>query len=301
MKQTTLILAVSLFSASCGLLLAGDKVQMKDGAVRKGLVVGADEKTLRITLPGPMPGQYGGTASIPRAAVEKIIFAPDPTLEAIKANPGPGAVSAARVRWQTLRPMLGIAESRTAEAGILYAECLRLSGDRIRREEALGIYAEIEQRAWNPADREKAKRGRLRTMTELGRSQEVAAEIEELASSEQDPELLLNSKLLVAGARFAALEKLVADNPRWEEDPPVRAERLRLLHETADNALYPFLFHGTKRTQAAEGLAIALELYRFSGNGEQAHHVATDLAEIYPDSPEAGKAAEFLRKKKTES
>ncbi len=301
MRRTIPIIAVLILAGAGHPLRAADEVQMKDGAVRKGRVVGADETTVRIALPGPRPGQPGGTASIPRETVDKILFAPDPALEAIKANPGPGSVSAARVRWQALRPMLAIAESRGAEAGNIYAECLRLSGDRVRRDEALGIYAEIEQGAWNPADRETARRGRLRTMIDLGRSQEVAAEIEELASSTQDPELLLDSKLLVADARLAALRQLLADNPRWDEDPPVRAERLRLLHETADNALHPFLFHGTARAQAAKGLAIALDLYRLTGNQEEARKIATDLEEIYPDSPEAAKAAEFLPKTKTES
>jgi hypothetical protein len=193
--------------------------------------------------------------------------------------------------------MLGIPESRAGDAGNLYGECLRLTGERTRLEEALGVYAEIEQGAWNPADREDAKRGRLRTMIDLGRSQEVATEIEEIAASAQDPGLLLDSKLLIASARLAALEQLVGENPRWEEDPPVRAERLRLLHETADNALYPFLFHGTARGQAAKGLGILLDLYQFTGDREEARKVATDLAEIYPDAPEAKKAAEFLKKK----
>ncbi len=197
--------------------------------------------------------------------------------------------------------MLAIPESRAGDAGNLYGECLRLTGESARLEEALGVYAEVEQGAWNPADREDAKRGRLRTMIDLGRSQEVAAEIEEIATSAQDPDLLLDSKLLIASARLAAMRTLVADNPRWHEDPPVRAERLHLLHETADNALYPFLFHGTARGQAAKGLGILLELYQFTGDEEEARKVATDLTEIYSDSPEAKKAAEFLKKKTEKS
>jgi hypothetical protein len=278
-------------------LVADDEVRLKDGNTRKGRIVGMDETSFRLSLPGPVPGQSAGTTSIPRANVERIIFAPDRTLEAIRANPGPGALNTARVRWQTLQPMLAIPESRAGDAGNLYGECLRLTGESTRLEEALGVYAEVEQGAWNPADREDAKRGRLRTMIDLGRSQEVAAEIEEIATSAQDPGLLLDSKLLIASARLAALEQLVAENPRWEEDSPVRSERLRLLHETADNALYPFLFHGTARGQAAKGLGILLGLYQFTGDLEEARKVATDLAEIYPDAPEAKKAAEFLNKK----
>ena len=293
----TLLPIILLLLAAAPSLLADDEVRLKDGNTRKGRIVGMDETSFRLSLPGPVPGQSAGTTSIPRANVERIIFAPDRTLEAVRANPGPGALNTARVRWQTLQPMLGIPESRAGDAGNLYGECLRLTGERTRLEEALGVFAEVEQGAWNPDDREDAKRGRLRTMIDLGRSQEVATEIEEIAASAQDPGLLLDSKLLIASARLAALEKLVAENPRWEEDPPVRAERLRLLHETADNALYPFLFHGTARGQAAKGLAILLELYQFTGDQDEARKVATDLAEIYPDAPEAKKAAEFLTKK----
>ena len=295
MKQLLPIILVLLATAPS--LVADDEVRLKDGNTRKGRIVGMDETSFRLSLPGPVPGQSAGTTSIPRTNVERIFFAPDRTLEAIRANPGPGALNTARVRWQTLQPMLAIPESRAGDAGNLYGECLRLSGERARLEEALGVYAEVEQGAWNPADREDAKRGRLRTMIDLGRSQEVAAEIEEIATSAQDPGLLLDSKLLIASARLAALEQLVAENPRWEEDSPVRAERLRLLHETADNALYPFLFHGTARGQAAKGLGILLGLYQFTGDHEEARKVATDLAEIYPDAPEAKKAAEFLNKK----
>ena len=295
MKQLLPIILVLLAAAPS--LVADDEVRLKDGNTRKGRIVDMDETSFRLSLPGPVPGQSAGTTSIPRANVERIIFAPDRTLEAIRANPGPGALNTARVRWQTLQPMLAIPESRAGDAGNLYGECLRLTGESVRLEEALGVYAEVEQGAWNPADREDAKRGRLRTMIDLGRSQEVAAEIEEIATSAQDPGLLLDSKLLIASARLAALEQLVAENPRWEEDSPVRSERLRLLHETADNALYPFLFHGTARGQAAKGLGILLGLYQFTGDLEEARKVATDLAEIYPDAPEAKKAAEFLNKK----
>lgn len=299
MRKTAFILLSCLLTV--GALRADDEVRMKDGSARKGRVVGVDAASFRLALPGPVPGQSAGTTSIPREGVERIIFGSDATLEEIKANPSAGAAPAARVRWQTLRPFLAIPESRAAQAGNLYGEILRLSGDRNRREEALGIYGEVEQNAWNPEDREAARRGRLRTMIELGRSQEVSAEVEEIAASAQDPELLLDSKLLVASARLAALHKLVEDNPRWYEDPPIRKERLRLLHETADNALYPFLFHGTARAQAAKGLGIVLALHQFTGDEGAARDVATDLAEIYPDSPEAAKASEFLQKKPEKS
>lgn len=291
---------VLILAAACP-LLANDKVQMKDGTVREGRVVAVEEQVFRLSLPGPVPGQTAGTTAIPREAVEKIVFAPDAALDAIKANRTVGSTPAARVRWQTLLPLLAVPESRAAEAGNLYGEILLLSGERLRQEEALEVYRQVEEGAWNPADREAARRGRLRAMIKLGRVDEIAAEVEQMASTTQDPELLLDSKLLVAQTRLAALGKLLDENPRWYEDPPVRAERLRLIHETADNALYPFLFHGTAREQAARGLGIAYDLYRLIGEDTDAGNVATDLARIYPESPEAARTADAVQKKPDQS
>ena len=288
-----------LLAAAC--LQAEDQVRMKDGSVREGRVVAVEEQVFRLSLPGPGPGQTAGTTAIPREAVEKIIFAPDPALEAIKANRTAGSTAAARARWETLRPMLAVPESRAAEAGHLYGEILLLSGDHQRHEEALEVCRQVEAGAWNPADREAARHGRLRAMIKLGRIDEIAAEVEEIASTTQDPGLLLDAKLLVAQTRLAGLGKLLEENPRWYEDPPVRAERLRLLHETADNALYPFLFHGTAREQAARGLGIAYDLYRLTGDDTGAGNVATDLARIYPESPEAARTAEAVQKEKDPS
>jgi Tfp pilus assembly protein PilF len=86
---------------------------------------------------------------------------------------------------------------------------------------------------------------------------------------------------------LAELEKLLADNPRWYQDPPVKAERSRLLNEAADLSLYPFLFHGTQRELSAKGLALAHRLYQLVGDKEEAAKVAEDLAVIYPETPEA--------------
>ena len=299
MKKASLV-PLLLLASAC-VLPADDELHMKDGTVRQGRVVAAEEQVYRVSLPGPAPGQSGGTTTIPRDSVEKIVFAPDASLEAIKSNRTIASTAAARVRWQARLPFLALPESRAAEAGNLYGEILLLSGDRLRHDEALEVYRQTEAGAWNPADREVARRGRIRAMLKLGRQEEISAEVEEIAATAQDPELLLDSKFLVAQLRLSALQKLLVENPRWYEDPPVRTERLRLIHETADNSLYAFLFHGTEREQAAKGLGLALDLYQLIGDEENTGNIATDLAEIYPESPEAGKAAAILKKKTEKS
>jgi hypothetical protein len=71
----------------------------------------------------------------------------------------------------------------------------------------------------------------------------------------------------------------------------VRAERARLIHEGVEFALFPFLFHGTKRAQAARGLWLAHGIYALAADDDAAREVATDLTSIYSETPEAAKAS----------
>ena len=270
---------------------AQDRVHLRNGAVREGQVAGVEADSIRLRLPPPMPGQPAPSTTIPRGDVTRIEFGPDPTLEALSRNKTAGAAAAARVRWEALQPLLDLPDSRAAQAGSLLGEILLLSPEKARHEEALAVFRTVEAGAWNPADREAAKRGRLLAMLKLGQLEEAAAEAEQIAATAEDPGLFIETRLLLAQARLAALRQLVEDNPRWMEDPPVRAERARLLNDAADFALYPFLFHGTDRARAARGLGIALELYRFVGDDTSARGVAADLVELYPDTPEAAGAA----------
>jgi hypothetical protein len=289
MRTATAILAVCLAAASP--LRAQDKVHLRDGAVREGQIAGIDANSLRLRIPSPIPGQPPPSTTIPRGDIVQVEFGPDAVLESLAKNKTAGAAAAARVRWEALQPFLDLPASRSAQAGCLLGEILLLSPEKARHEEALALFQTIEAGAWNPADREMAKRGRLSAMLKLGRLEEASAEAEQIAATAEDPQLLIETRLLLASARLASLRQLLEDNPRWSEDPPVRAERARLLNDTADLALYPFLFHGTSRAQAARGLGIALDLYRLVGDKASARGVATDLVELYPETPEAAGAA----------
>lgn len=268
-------------------LLAQDIIHRKDGSTREVRVMGVEGDQLRIGIPSPVPGRPGGSTTVSLAEIERIEFAPDTVLEALRQNKTAASIAAARVRWQSLEPLLALPESRAGEAGCLYGEVLLLSPEAANREAALAVFSKVEQSAWNPADREAAVRGRLRAMLALGRLEEVAREAEAMSGDSGDPDFLIETKLVLAEARLAELEKLLADNPRWYQDPPVRAERSRLLNEAADLSLYPFLFHGTKRELSAKGLALAHRLYQLVGDEKEAAKVAEDLAVIYPETPEA--------------
>lgn len=278
---------------------AQDTVEFLDGRTRNGQIIGMDEKVFRLRLPPPMPGQPAGTVNINRNEVDRITFGPDADLETLRKDPVIARTAFARLLWQKREPFLSIPESRAAEAGMLYGQILLLSSDTRRHEEALELFTKIEQEAWNETDRERATRGRLQAMLRMGRLDEASREAQALADAAEDPALLLDTKLLLAQTRIANLRELLEENPRWEEDVPVRAERNRLLNDALDLALYPFLFHGTSHEQAAQGLWLARETYLLAGDTASAREVATDIVAIYPHTRFAGPAGKALEEKNT--
>lgn len=285
------LLLFSVLSLLPAVLAAQDTVYLTDGTTRDVKILGLQGDAYDISLPPPVPGQRAGTTTMKRAGVSRIVFGPDRVLDAVAANIAPGSLASARARWRDLQPLLGIPESRAGEAGCLLGEILLQIGDPARHEEALALFKTVEAGAWNVADRRRATRGRLMAMIKQGRLEEASLEAEQIERSAEEPELLIETRLLLAGARMEALRTLLEENPRWSEDPPVRAERDRLINEGLEYALYPFLFHGTGRAQAARGLWIAHGIYRLAGQQDSARDVATDLTVIYSGTPEAAQAA----------
>jgi len=290
-----------LAAVFAGPVVAQDTIEYLDGTTRVGKVVGADEKVFRLRIPSPMPGQPPATVSILRAEVDKIVFGPDADLETVRQDPVLGRTAFARVLWQRLEPFLAVPESHAGQSGIVYGDILLLSSDPNRHQEALALFARIENEAWDEGDRQSATRGRLKAMLKLGRVDEASEEAQALAEAAEDPGLLLETKLLLAQTRLAALSDLLEQNPRWYQDPPVRVERNQLLNEALDLALYPFLFHGTAHDQAAHGLWLAHEAYLLAGDPDAARKVATDITAIYPETRHAGPAREALQEKEPES
>lgn len=299
------MIATALRLLSAALILTGvsaqDSVELADGTARAGRVVGADANVFRLSISPPVPGQPAATVTINRADVERIVFGPDADLEAVTKDPVIGRTAFARALWQRMEPFLAVPESSAAKAGLVYGDILLLSQDPNRHHEALALFSRIESEAWNESDRASATRGRLKAMLALGRAEEASGEAEALAMQADDPGLLLDTKLLLAEARVAALRKLLVENPRWSEDPPVRAERNQLLNEALDLALHSFLFHGTAHERSAKGLWMAREAYLLADRPDAAREVATDITVLYPETRYAAPAREALQKEEPES
>lgn len=286
-----LFLALLLFLPAAA--FAQDVIHYTDGTSRNVKILSADGSSLKVGL--VVSGQATGNMTIPRKNISRIEFGPDASLDAVAAAPVPGSLATARARWQALRSLLGTPESRAGEAGCLLGEIL-LQLDAAQQAEASAIFDEVEKGAWKVEDRQRAARGRLGVMIKQGKIEEASREAQEMERTAADPELQIETKLLLARARLQELTKLLSDNPRWSEDPPVVAERTRLLNEGLDYALYPFLFHGTKQRQAAQGLWTAHELYAAGDDNDRDGEALQDIVEIYPDTNFAGQATAALAK-----
>ena len=208
-------LAIGWAATALSAVTAQDTVEYLDGNSRTGKIMGADERVFQLRIPAPIPGQQPAVITIIRTDVDKILFGPDPDLETLGKDPVLARLAFARLLWQRQEPLLAVPESHAAKAGMLYGEILLLSSDPARQNEALALFERIEKEAWNPTDRETATRGRLKALLRLGRVDEASAEAQALAGRDDDPGFLLETKLLLAQTRIAALRELLDDNPRW--------------------------------------------------------------------------------------
>jgi hypothetical protein len=267
-----------------------------------GRVLGLDAQYLRFET-RVMQNLPAATIALPRGQVQRIVFAERPEEARLFADPKPSDLAALRALWERKLPFLRVSNSDTGRAGLALAEVLLASADAGRRREALDLFRKIEGEDWNAERRALAGQGRLRAMVANGMAAEAVAEARELAEVSEDPAVLIEAKYVLGRAALETYSRLVADNPRWQEDPRVRPERDRIFHETLDLLLYPYLFHGTHEGPAARGLLDAAKLLAGAGEPGPARELALDLAALYPATPQAAEAgtllASFPTKKKT--
>jgi hypothetical protein len=159
---------------------------------------------------------------------------------------------------------------------------------------ALAVFSEIEKLSWSDDDTTLARQGRLRAMVATGDAASAVTEALELAKVSEDPAVLVEAKFILAEAADKQLRKLIEDNPRWEEDVNVVPERARLLNEALDLYLFPYLFFGSETQAATRGLWGAIGVHDFLGDKVLAREAARDLVAIYPGTPQARLASDFL-------
>ncbi len=284
---------------------AEDVLLLKNGTRRAGEIVSADATTIRLRVPlaGPaatIPGAASATVGIPRADVESIEFNPDPAREERLRTVDPAKAYEVEIDWKRQEPWLSFPRSPAGAIGCVLGDLWVKSKDPTKATQALELFNRIEAQSWSDADKARAKQGRLRAMVALGRAEEAVEQAQKLAEESEDPEILIEAKNIMAQAAEKDLRNFLEENPRWEMDSNVIEERHRLYNRVLELYLYPALFFGSDTERSARGLWGAAGIYRLSNQTNLAIETARDIVTLYPDSPEATPAKQYLASLKPE-
>lgn len=294
MKRLLLILALSLAG-----LRGQDVLLMKNGDRRSGRLTGLDDSLFRFQVPPP-PGALPGSVpvfasvSIPRGDVVRIEFATDPALEALLKSATVTQLSELQSRWDKAQSWLPVPLSPAARIANVLGDLLLQTGTPTQATRALELFKKVESEAWNDADKLTARQGRLRAMVATGQAGEAVQEAIALSATTENPAVLLEAKHLLASSAEASLRKFLADNPRWNEDPPVIPEHDRLYNEALDLYLFPSLFAGSESEAAARGLWGTAGIYLLAGENQKALECARDIVNLYPHSKFTASAADLI-------
>lgn len=272
---------------------APDVLLMRNGDRRPGKIAGYDERLIRLQIQLPT-GTGTATVSVPRSEVTSVQFASEGRISALVSAADPAKLNDLAQAWAAEERFLAMPNSPAAAAGIVYCDLLLRSQDPANAKKAAAIIEQIEKNAWNGDDRALAKQVKLRAMVATGKAKDAITEALQLAKDSEDPEILIEAKYILAQAAEAQLKKLEEENPRWQQDILVRPERSRLANEALDLYLYPYLFFGSDTQTAARGLWGAAGIYRHLGETGNALESSRDLVALYPNTPFAKLASEYI-------
>ena len=289
MKLLAYILFIATASASDQATLA-----LKNGTKRTGEIVFADDHQIRLKIPLGEQGGATATISITRSDLAAIDFLIEPQMEELLSSPIPSRITELEGHWAKFGQWLALPNSPTGRIGCALGEALLASSHSQNTKKALGIFKEVEAKSWNPADKERAKVGRLQSMLASGKATEAMSEAKDIAVNKENASLLIEAKFIMAQARHKDFLKFLKENPRWNEDSRAIPERHQIYNEVLELYLYPALFMGSESDSAARGLWGAVDIYRASGEIPLAMETSRDITTLYPDSPYASKAKEFL-------
>lgn len=274
--------------------LVPDVIYRHSGGIVSGQIMEADDAFVRIEV--ALDADRTGIVSIPLADIDRATFTPNPDQQRFLESATYDDYPKVLVLWRKRRALLPIEGSDAGPIGLALARTMSRSPIRAEQEEALNLYQYLEEQAIHPEHISAAKRGRLQTLIALDRAEEAVDEAELLLTQTDDPALLIEAQFVLAETSRRKFEKLVKENPRWEEDLDVRPERNRLYHHVFDLYLFPFLFHGSEQQATARSLGRLLSFLETTGDISSARHIAQDILQLYPDQNSADAAREFLSK-----
>jgi hypothetical protein len=207
---------------------------------------------------------------------------------------GPQDIPALESYWEQFTPWLETPRSPSAAVACALGNALLATKERRNAERALQLFKLVEEKAWQPSDRDRAREGRLRAMSATGRAEKAIEEAKALAAETENPEILIEANHLMAQAAEKQLRAFLKENPRWDIDPNVIDVRHKLHARVLELYLYPSLFFGTNNEKAARGLWGAVGIYQLCGDQQLAIETSRDIVAFYPATPEASQAKDYL-------
>ncbi|MGC1480093.1 MAG: hypothetical protein WA771_06295 [Chthoniobacterales bacterium] len=295
MRTTGFVAAFIGVLLGCGVgLRAEDTLFMNDTGEtkRSARVIGVDDQYFKIE--SQLGGGAVATVSVPRAEVSKIEFAPNEARDRMLENATLADMGKVALEWERWKGFVGVPKSPAGKILNVYTDLLLQTEEAVQAKRARAILEELSDTLWDEEQKLRARQNRLRAMVATGDAADAIEEAKELAKVSEDPAVLIEAKYILAVAAHETLLKLIENNPRWEEDFIVIPERARLVNESLDLYLYPYLFYGSEADTAARGLWGAIEIYEFVGDDENALESARDIAALYPDTSYAPRAAEIV-------
>ncbi len=279
MRRFPFLLLVVLGFTATSNAFALDVVHFKNGKILKCKIDAVTDNILNYYT----TVSSAGLRTIQMKDVEYIDFGFSEGEEVFFSNLEQASTEALKNAWTTQYGNLHRPRSRTAKYGLAYADALLKEESEFSQKTALDIFDRVGKKAWLESDRATAYQGHLRALIRLGELDRALKDAAAYAKETEDPAILIEVRFLQAKVEFEQLRKLVAENPKWEEDDEIRPRRNELYHSSVDQFLWPFLFHGTNEESSVRGLRAAAEVYRSVGELEQAKACLDDLARLYPN------------------
>jgi hypothetical protein len=272
------IIFVSVFGSLSGMagLWAADILELSNGKRAAVEILRQEEAGLKIKF-------QGAERTVPWAEIAAIEFAPDPAdrlaVEGVKAG---GPIVPLMEVWVRKKSWLKRPKSNAGEIGLAYGAALESRNRDEETQRALELYQELESADWDTARRELARQARLRLMLRQGKVAEVEAEVKQIATEQEDPRLLIESRYLLGMLAWAKLKDLQKEHPKWMEEEDVKPLRMELYNKVADQLIYPLLFHGDQEELSIRGLRELIRFYQECGEPQKAAQHEQDLERLYP-------------------
>lgn len=247
------------------------------------------------------PGGVGRLVrDVPWADVKSVDFAMDEEFRTLLEGKKPAA-SLARLhaRWGEVQPLLGRPHHPAGELGLALVRTCLAGGDPAQLSRALEVCELVAAADWNETRRSRALLAKAEVFLARKEAAPAVQELARLLENESlEPAVAAQAWLLLGQTHFASLKAVEEEHPRWQDDDMVLPERQRLFHEAVESFVRPSLFAGGLEAPAASGLWLAVAVLLHDRDVPAAADTARDLIQLYPASPQASEARQWLEKQK---